>query len=105
MTRIDIAVNEWLLHGGKSPLALWPSFANRIPVVDRSYTTVMDENGEFHCPHEYVEIEYDAGGDGRTEPGSCYSVYCPDCGNDDLTDKQVRQLIENHIEAQECWYE
>jgi len=71
-----------------------------LTIKDQStYATIMDEDGEFHCPHTNVEVEYDAGGDGRTEPGASYSVYCPDCHNDDMPQHQVDQIVENYQES------
>lgn len=69
--------------------------------VDRySYPVLMDEDGNFRCPHEDVDIEYDRGGDGWTEPGPSWSVYCNDCHNDDMSQDEVDSIVENHQEAQ-----
>lgn len=59
-----------------------------------SPTYVMNEDGEFRCEHPDVEVEYDIGGDGITEPGPSWSVFCPDCHNDDLTDDEADTFIE-----------
>ena len=67
-----------------------------IPVKGNSVTYIMNEDGEFMCPHESVEIEYDRGGDGITEPGPSWSVYCSDCHNDDMTDSEMQNILEAH---------
>lgn len=61
----------------------------------------MNEDGEFRCPHDSVEVEYDRGGDGRTEPGPSWSVYCNDCHNDDMTDSEVDAFIDSATEVPE----
>lgn len=78
----------------------------KIPVfVDKytDYAVVMNEDGEFRCPHENVEVEYDQGGDGYTEPGPSWSVYCYDCHNDDMHDFEADNLIEAHNERDDDW--
>lgn len=76
-----------------------------IPVKGESITYVMDEDGEFRCPHDSVEVEYDRGGDGYTEPGPSWSVYCYDCHNDDLTDSEAESYIESAMEPPEPDYD
>lgn len=70
----------------------------RIEVKQADFMAVMNEDGEFRCPHENVEFEYDSGGDGITEPGPSWSVHCNDCDDEDLTQTDINQLIEAHIE-------
>lgn len=68
-----------------------------IPVIDKStYEVVMNEDGEFHCPHYNTEIEYEQGGDGYTEPAGGWVVYCNDCDNDDLQDHEVESILEGY---------
>lgn len=63
--------------------------------VDRwAYPVYLNEDGEFRCPHEDTEVEYDAGGDGITEPGASWSVYCNDCHNDDMQQHEVDSIVE-----------
>lgn len=69
----------------------------KIPVRSLGYLVVMDEDGEWHCPHENVEFEYDAGGDGWTEPGASWGVHCFDCEDDDMRQSDVDRLIDNHL--------
>jgi hypothetical protein len=79
----------------------------KITVTEDKYTkypVYLNEDGEFRCPHENAEVEYDSGGDGITEPGPSWSVYCTDCHNDDLTDYEADNLIEAHISNQEDSY-
>src|SRR3990167_10231848 len=57
---------------------------------------VMNEDGEFCCEHPNVEIEHDIGGDGYTEPGESWGVFCPDCHNEDITDHEVDLILENY---------
>lgn len=66
---------------------------------------VMNEDGEFRCPHDNVEVEYDVGGDGITEPGPSWSVYCYDCHNEDMTDSQIDDYIEAAMEPPEPDYD
>lgn len=66
----------------------------RIKVKQAGFLTVMNEDGEFRCPHNNYKVEYDRGGDGRTEPGPSWSVYCYDCHNEDITQTEVDGLIE-----------
>lgn len=65
-----------------------------VHIKGESIAYVMNEDGEFRCPHESVEVEYDRGGDGYTEPGPSWSVYCPDCQNEDMTDSEVDMYID-----------
>lgn len=65
----------------------------------------MNEDGEFRCPHDNVEVEYDVGGDGITEPGPSWSVYCYDCHNEDMTDSQIDDYIEAAMEPPEPDYD
>lgn len=69
-----------------------------IPVKYTGYLVVMSEDGEWVCPHDTLEYDYDAGGDGITEPGASWSIYCNDCQNEDMTQFDADWLIENHIE-------
>lgn len=78
----------------------------KIPVfIDKytDYAVVMNEDGEFRCPHENVEVEYEQGGDGYTEPAGGWSVYCYDCHNDDMHDFEADNLVEAHNERDEDW--
>jgi len=60
----------------------------------------LNEDGEFRCPHYNVEIEPPccSGRDiyGNTSCGcyGSYSVYCPDCSNEDLTESEVEALLD-----------
>ena len=62
---------------------------------------VMNEDGEFRCPHENVEVEYDRGGDGITEPGPSWGVYCFDCHNEEMEDYEIDNILESHWANQE----
>lgn len=59
-------------------------------------TYVMNEDGDFRCPHEDVEVTYEQGGDGYTEPAGGWTVYCNDCQNDEVEDWEIDSLIEAH---------
>lgn len=61
----------------------------------------MNEDGDFVCPHYDVEVEYDVGGDGITEPRGSWCVYCSDCENEDMTDSQIEAYIDNANEPPE----
>lgn len=54
---------------------------------------VLDEDGDFRCPHDDVEITYEQGGDGITEPLGGWYVYCNDCDNEDMTDSQIENYL------------
>lgn len=62
---------------------------------------ILNEDGEFKCQHENAEVEYDRGGDGITEPGPSYSVYCPDCQNDDMEQYEVDNIIDAYLSDRE----
>lgn len=71
-----------------------------------SYPVYLNEDGEFRCPHENVEIEAPCCS-GRDSEGliSCgcygsYSVYCPDCHNDDLEQHEVDSIVENYLDQE-----
>lgn len=61
-----------------------------------AYPVYLNEDGEFRCPHDDPTIEHDIGGDGRTEPGPSWSVYCYVCHNDDMRDSEVDSILENY---------
>ena len=63
-------------------------------------TYELTEDGEFRCPHYNVEITPPCCS-GRDLEGnvSCgcygsYSVYCPDCRNDDLDEVDVERILD-----------
>ena len=60
---------------------------------------------QYHCMHINVEIEYDSGGDGITEPGPSWSVYCNDCSNQNMTDHEVDLILQNHWDREEDYDE
>lgn len=63
-----------------------------------AYAVYLNEDGLFKCPHEDIEIEYDRGGDGYTEPGPSWSVYCNDCFNDDMEQHEVNSILEGYFD-------
>ena len=73
--------------------------------VDRyAYPVYLNEDGEFRCPHENVEIEAPCCS-GRDKYGNVdcgcygsYSVYCPDCHNDDMERHEVDSIVESHLD-------
>lgn len=72
-----------------------------IVVRYEGYLTVMDEDGEFHCPHEGAEVEPPCcSGYSQGLPscgcGGMYGVYCYDCHNDDLTDNDIERILEGY---------
>jgi len=73
--------------------------ATHITVQALGYMVVRDEDGEFHCPHSDVTFEYDNGGDGITEPGPSWIVYCDNCKNDDMSQAQSSELLEAYLES------
>lgn len=77
----------------------------KILVKGDSVAYVMNEDGEFRCPHDSAEVEYDRGGDGITEPGPSWSVYCYDCHNEDMTDSEADILIDIASEPPEPDYD
>ena len=70
-----------------------------IPVIDKSINLVMNEDGEFVCPHNDVDIEAPCcstpGSSGYIECGcgGMHSVYCNDCHNEDMTDSDIERIL------------
>ena len=69
-----------------------------------SFPVYLNEDGEFKCPHENVEIEAPCCS-GRDKYGNVdcgcygsYSVYCPDCHNEDMDQHEVDNLVEAHLD-------
>lgn len=69
-----------------------------------SFTSYLNEDGEFKCPHENIEIEAPCCS-GRDSYGNIdcgcygsYSVYCPDCHNEDLDQHEVDNIVEAHLD-------
>lgn len=65
----------------------------KIVVRIEDQTLEMDEDGEFRCVHEgaYTEkccLGVDCLCNGLTE------VHCPDCNNEDLTERDVQDILE-----------
>lgn len=64
-------------------------------------------DGEFRCPHLNVEVISpccsSVGSSGYIECGcgGKYSVYCPDCQNEDLRDYEINDIIEKELEKYE----
>lgn len=63
----------------------------------------MDEDGYFRCIHDKVEVSSPCCS--RTNgyiDCSCYgqySVYCWDCGNQDLLDNEFNMFLETYVEG------
>lgn len=74
-----------------------------IPVkeIEVSSYSLIEGDTRFKCDHEFAEVEYDQGGDGITEPGPSYSVYCYDCHNDQMEQYEVDDIIEAYISDRE----
>lgn len=71
-----------------------------------SYTAVKNEDGEWVCVHPNVEIEPPCCSSPEPDTGyyACgcggqYQVYCPDCKNDDMTDRQIEQILDGTYES------
>lgn len=76
-----------------------------------AYPVYLNEDGEFRCPHEDVDIEPPccSGRDSEGLP-SCgcygsYSVYCNDCHNDDMTQEDCDRIVESHVSDEPDYYE
>lgn len=54
-----------------------------------------------NCLHTNAIVSYDAGGDGYTEPGSSWGVYCLDCHNESMSQAEADELIDSHINNKE----
>lgn len=54
----------------------------------------MTEDGEFKCNHEDIEVYYEQGGDGRTEPPGGWYVECLAWDCTGIEDWEVDDLIE-----------
>lgn len=74
----------------------------KITVKEQGYATVMNEDGEFKCPHENIVIEKpccsSTGSSGYIECGcrGLSTVYCEDCDSEDLTDWESSEIMENY---------
>lgn len=69
----------------------------KIVVKQYGFATEMNEDGEFRCPHYNVEVEPPCCFGGAIIECGCrgmYSVYCPDCDNEDLTDLEIEVILE-----------
>lgn len=81
----------------------------RIKEIEVSSFTLIEGDTRFKCDHELAEVEYDVGGDGITEPGPSYSVYCGDCRNEQLEQYEVDAIVEAYVdnmvdaEAEACY--
>lgn len=74
--------------------------------LDSDYA--LDETWVFRCAHVNAEVEEaccsSVGSSGYIECGceGVDSIYCPDCRNKDMTDKDAREIfIMNGIESEE----
>lgn len=74
----------------------------KIKIIELGFTTVLNEDGEFRCPHEDIEYYdpccsgYDSEGMPDCDCGGSPSVYCNDCNNIDLTDDEAIRLISSY---------
>lgn len=66
-----------------------------IAVKYQGYDTVMNEDGEFRCPHPHATAVYEPGGDGVTEPRGGWLVDCSDCDNEDLTQPDAERILDD----------
>lgn len=77
----------------------------QIQVKSQGYETVMNEDGEFVCPHYDVDVEPPCcstrGSSGYIECGcgGDYNIYCNDCKNEDMTDSDYDRVFEDYIEG------
>ena len=62
---------------------------------------VMNEDGEFRCLHENVEVEPPCCSGRDCGCYGMYSVYCPDCDNEDLTEVEAQAIIDSYNEPPE----
>lgn len=75
-----------------------------IKVKHLGYKTAMNEDGEFRCPHENVEIKKPCcsvrGSSGYIECGcgGQYSVYCHDCKNEDLQEWEAQDILNDYLD-------
>lgn len=83
------------------------SIAIKVKTDPYSYAVYLNEDGEFRCPHENVEIEppccsgYDSEGLPSCGCYGSYSVYCPDCHNDDINQTEVDNIVEAYLDHEE----
>lgn len=68
----------------------------KVLVKQEGFAAVMDEDGEFRCPHDDVDVEYDPGGPGYLDPPGGYSVHCNDCDDEDLHQNDVDNIIDSY---------
>lgn len=66
--------------------------------VDRyAYPVYLNEDGEFRCPHLDVEIEAPCCSGRDCGCYGSYSVYCPDCHNDDMLQQECDDIVDNYL--------
>lgn len=77
----------------------------KVKEIEVSSYSLIEGDTRFKCDHELAEVEYDVGGDGRTEPGPSYGVYCSDCHNEQLEQYEVDAIVDAYIGSLEPDYE
>ncbi len=73
----------------------------QIKEIEVSSYSLIEGDTKFKCDHELAEVEYDQGGDGITEPGPSYGVYCSDCHNDDMEQYEIDAIVDAYISSRE----
>lgn len=57
-------------------------------------TYSLTEDGEFTCDHEFAEVTPPCCNGNDCGCYGSYSVYCPGCDNQDLTESEVEALLD-----------
>lgn len=67
--------------------------------IEYKQSIAVMKNGEFRCPHDNIEVEkaccssVSSSGYIECGCGGQDSVYCYDCQNEDMTDKDMEGLV------------
>lgn len=79
-----------------------------IQVQYQKGTYVLNEDGEFRCPHYNAEVTPPCCNGSPDEAGrdtcACHglhSVYCPDCKNEDMSESDVERILDNYKDSKE----
>ncbi len=73
----------------------------QIFVKEQGHLAVLNKDGEFKCPHEDVSIEKPCCNGNNCDCGGSYSVYCNDCGNEDITEEQIEEFLADYFDGYE----
>ena len=67
-------------------------------------TYILNEDGEFRCPHDEVTVEPPCCNGTDCGCHGMHSVYCDDCDNEDMMEHEIDQILEDHTYSFEPAY-